>query len=58
MYTCNQKNNNEMPESSGNLEIQSETVNDLGALLLPSKSNAEITGTMSKLSNSQKYSLQ
>ena len=36
---------------------QIETVNDLGALLLPSKTNAEISATMSKLSNSQKYCL-
>ena len=34
-----------------------QTVNDLGALLLPSKTIAEITTTMSKLSNSQRYSL-
>ena len=32
-------------------------MNDLGALLLPSKTIAEITTTMSKLSNSQRYSL-
>ena len=30
-----------------------QTVNDLGALLLPSKTIAEITTTMSELSNSQ-----
>lgn len=34
-----------------------QTVNDLGALLLPSRTSAEITATMSKLSNSQKYCL-
>ena len=33
-----------------------QTVNDLGALLLPSKTSAEINATMSKLSNSQRYS--
>ena len=43
-----QSENNEMPESSSNLEVQSGTVNDLGALLLPTKSNAEITATMRK----------
>lgn len=30
-----------------------QTVNDLGALLLPSRTSAEITATMSKLSNSE-----
>lgn len=34
-----------------------QTVNDLGTLLLPSKTSAEISATMSKLSNSQRYSL-
>ena len=34
-----------------------QTVNDLGALLLPSKTITEITTTMSELSNSQRYSL-
>ena len=34
---------------------QIETVNDLGALLLSSKTSAEITDPMSKLSNSQRY---
>ena len=34
-----------------------QTVNDLGALLLPSKTSAEINAIMSKLSNSQRYSV-
>ena len=46
------------PESSQTNELGSDqTINDLGAVLLPSKTNAEISAIMSKLSNSQRYSL-
>ena len=43
------------PHSSLTTEV--ETINDFGALLLSTKSKAEITAIMNKLSNPQKYSL-
>lgn len=43
--------------AQSSLTTEVETVNDLGALLFPSQTSAEITATMSKFSNSQRYSL-